>query len=129
VRQELEQLGWQVSENAWEESLELRLDAALLQRWFGAGATYRRQLEEELNPQRASDLEGLFRGQLGIVLPQPMGHRLLCSQLERPAPASAVQATPADSGSGSGRLRSLRGRDRSHRRSRSPTASVRQARK
>ena len=94
VRQELEQLGWQVSENAWEETLELRLDAALLQRWFGAGATYRRQLEEGLDPQRASDLEGLFRGQLGIVLPQPMGHRLLCSRLERQAPASAVQATP-----------------------------------
>jgi putative ATPase len=94
VRHELEQLGWQVSENAWEETLELRLDAALLQRWFGAGATYRRQLEEGLNPQRASDLEGLFRAQLGIVLPQPMGHRLLCSRLERPAPASAVQAAP-----------------------------------
>jgi putative ATPase len=81
VRQELEHLGWQVGENAWEETLELRLDAALLQRWFGAGATYRRQLEEGLDPQRASDLEGLFRGQLGIVLPQPMGHRLLCSRL------------------------------------------------
>jgi putative ATPase len=94
VRHELEQLGWQVSENAWEETLELRLDAALLQRWFGAGATYRRQLEEGLNPQRASDLEGLFRAQLGIVLPQPMGHRLLCSRLERPAPASAVQSAP-----------------------------------
>ena len=94
VRQELEQLGWQVGENAWEETLELRLDAALLQRWFGAGATYRRQLEEGLDPQRASDLEGLFRGQLGIVLPQPMGHRLLCSRLECQAPASAVQATP-----------------------------------
>jgi len=94
VRQELEQLGWQVSENAWEETLELRLDTALLQRWFGAGATYRRQLEEGLDPQRASDLDDLFRAQLGIVLPQPMGHRLLCSRLERPAPASAVQAAP-----------------------------------
>jgi putative ATPase len=94
VRHELEQLGWHVSENAWEETLELRLDAALLQRWFGAGATYRRQLEEGLDPQRASDLEGLFRAQLGIVLPQPMGHRLLCSRLERPAPASAVRAAP-----------------------------------
>jgi hypothetical protein len=90
----LEELGWQVSEDAWEETLELRLDAALLERWFGEGATYQQQLEEGLNAQRASDLESLFRGQLGIGLPQPMGHRLLCSRLESPAPASASKATP-----------------------------------
>ena len=94
MRQELEQLGWQVSENIWQETLELRLDAALLQRWFGAGATYRRQLEEGLDPQRASELEGLFRGQLGIVLPQPMGHRLMRSRLGSPAPPSAAKAKP-----------------------------------
>jgi len=93
VRQELEQLGWQVSEDAWEETLELRLDAALLQRWFGAGATYRRRLEVGLDPQQASDLEGLFRGQLGIVLPQPMGHRLLRTSLESPSAPSASKAT------------------------------------
>jgi putative ATPase len=93
VRRVLEELGWQVSEDAWEETLELRLDGALLQRWFGAGATYRQQLEEGLDPQRTSDLEGLFRGQLGIVLPQPMGHRLLRSRLESPAPRGASKAS------------------------------------
>jgi putative ATPase len=93
VRQDLEQLGWQVSEDAWEETLELQLDATLLQRWFGAGATYRRRLEVGLNRQQASDLEGLFREQLGIVLPQPMGHRLLSTRLESPSPPSAPKAT------------------------------------
>ncbi len=93
VRQDVEQLGWQVSEDAWEETLELRLDPALLQRWFGAGATYQRQLEEGLDPQRTSDLEGLFRGQLGIVLPQPMGHRLLRTRLESPSPPRASKTT------------------------------------
>jgi len=93
VRQELEQLGWQVSEDAWEETLELRLDTALLQRWFGPGATYRRRLEVGLDPQQASDLEGLFRGQLGIVLPQPMGHRLLRTRLESPSAPSTSKAT------------------------------------
>jgi putative ATPase len=94
VRQELVELGWQVNEDAWEETLELRLDAPLLQRWFGAEATYRRQLEAELDPQRASALEGLFRGQLGIALPQPMSHRLLCSRLGITAPPSAATGTP-----------------------------------
>ena len=93
VRLALTELGWQVSEESWEESLELRLDATLLQRWFGAGATYRRQLEEGLAPHCAADLEGLFRGQLGIALPQPMGHRLLRSRLESPAQPSAPKAT------------------------------------
>jgi putative ATPase len=94
VRRVLEELGWQVSEDAWEETLELRLDAALVQRWFGAGAAYRRQLEEGLDPQRASDLEGVFRGQLGIVLPQPMSHRLLRSRLESQAPRGASKTNP-----------------------------------
>jgi putative ATPase len=94
VRLVLEELGWQVSEDAWEETLELRLDAALVQRWFGAGAAYRRQLEEGLDPKRASELESLFRGQIGIVLPQPMGHRLLRSRLESQAPRGASKANP-----------------------------------
>ena len=94
VRRVLEELGWQVSEDAWEETLELRLDAALVQRWFGAGAAYRRQLEEGLDPKRASELESLFRGQLGIVLPQPMGHRLLRSRLESQTPRGASKANP-----------------------------------
>jgi len=94
VRLVLEELGWQVSEDAWEETLELRLDAALVQRWFGAGAAYRRQLEEGLDPKRASELESLFRGQLGIVLPQPMGHRLLRSRLESQSPLGASKANP-----------------------------------
>lgn len=95
VRQELEKLGWQVSEEAWEETLELRLDMAVLDRWFGAGAAYRQRLEEGLAPQRAADLEGLFRGQLGIALPQPMGHRLLRSRLESPAPGAAKATNAA----------------------------------
>jgi len=89
VRLVLEELGWQVSEETWKETLELRLDAALLQRWFGVGAAYRRQLEEGLDPQRAADLESLFGGHLGIVLPQPMNHRLLRSRLERQGPRGA----------------------------------------
>jgi len=94
VRLVLEELGWQVSEDVWEETLELRLDAALVQRWFGAGAAYRRQLEEGLDPKRASELESLFRAQLGIVLPQPMGHRLLRSRLESQSPLGASKANP-----------------------------------
>ena len=93
VRLVLEELGWQVSEETWKETLELRLDAALLQRWFGVGAAYRRQLEEGLDPQSAADLESLFGGHLGIVLPQPMDHRLLRSRLERQEPRGAAKAT------------------------------------
>ena len=95
VRGELKELGWQVSEEAWEETLELRLDKALLDRWFGAGAAFRQVLVEGLAPQRAADLEGLFRGQLGIALPQPMGHRLLSSRLESPAPGTARASNTA----------------------------------
>jgi putative ATPase len=111
LRLELEQLGWQVSEDSWEETLELRLDSALLQRWFAVGATYRRQLEEALDPQVAAQLEGLFRGQLGLALPQPIGHRLLHSRLEQPqSPPWAAQ----------GRSRSIRQRSRQDRRPPTP---------
>ena len=111
LRLELEQLGWQVSEDSWEETLELRLDSALLQRWFAVGATYRRQLEEALDPQVAAQLEGLFRGQLGLALPQPIGHRLLHSRLEQPQTPPWIPQ---------GRSRSIRQRSRQDRRSPTP---------
>ena len=76
----LEALGWQVEEEAWEETLELRLEESLLQRWFAAGADYRRRLEAGIGVEATAELATLFRDQLGAALPQPMQHLLLRSR-------------------------------------------------
>jgi hypothetical protein len=69
-----------VEEEAWEETLELRLEESLLQRWFAAGADYRRRLETGIGVEATAELAALFRDQLGAALPQPMQHLLLRSR-------------------------------------------------
>jgi putative ATPase len=80
VRRGLESLGWLVEEEAWEETLELRLEESLLQRWFAAGADYRRRLEAGIGVEASAELAALFRDQFGAALPQPMQHLLLRSR-------------------------------------------------
>jgi putative ATPase len=76
---ELEAEGWSVEAEVWQETLELRLDDAVLRRWFAPGAAYAQRLEAALPPADRAALERLFQQQRGITLPQPMGHELLRS--------------------------------------------------
>ena len=85
VRLPLERLGWQVAAEGWQESLQLRLEAPLLERWFGAAAPYRQRLEAALDAETVGLIEATFRAHLGVALPQPIDHLLLRSQ-RRPSP-------------------------------------------
>ena len=92
----LDALGWRITSERWQESLELRLDAALLERWFAAGAPYRQQLERALSPAVAEAIAGLFRQRLGVALPQPLEHVLLESRLvSAPSPGQSPQPSEA----------------------------------
>ena len=77
VRQGLQQMGWTLRSDSWQEELGLALSEALLQRWFGDEAAYRRQLEQQIGPAQRHALEKLFRSRIGCLLPQRLRHTLL----------------------------------------------------
>jgi putative ATPase len=80
VQEGLEALGWRVQPHFWEEGLDLSLGDALLERWFGAEASYRKHLASALPAAGRKGLEALFRERRGVSLPQPLGHTLLLAQ-------------------------------------------------
>ncbi len=86
VRQGLEALGWEVKLQHWEETLELPLSDALLERWFGGAASYAGHLRSCLSAADLAGLEALFRQHRGGSLPQQLRHVLLIAQ--RPAPSA-----------------------------------------
>jgi hypothetical protein len=73
----LEQRGWHVHREVWQETLELTMNEALLQRWFGAQGSYRQSLEQELGSEQLGQLMNLFRQHLGAALPQSLEHSLV----------------------------------------------------
>ena len=77
LEQGLESRGWTVEWDNWEETVSLNLNEALLSRWFGPGADYRRQVASVLEKNDVQRLEGLFRARCGRTLPQKLCHRLL----------------------------------------------------
>jgi putative ATPase len=83
----LEHQGWQLQQQAWEESLELPLAERLLERWFGARVPYRASLVAAgWTPKEMEALQSLFTAHLGARLPQLLGHGVLEGRwLEAPA--------------------------------------------
>jgi len=74
----LEHQGWQLQQQAWEESLELPLAERLLERWFGARVPYRASLVAAgWTPKEMEALQSLFTAHLGARLPQLLGHGVL----------------------------------------------------
>jgi putative ATPase len=74
----LEHQGWQLQQQAWEESLELPLAERLLERWFGACVPYRASLVAAgWTLQEMEALRSLFTAHLGARLPQLLGHGVL----------------------------------------------------
>jgi putative ATPase len=73
----LQERGWQVEVLRWQEDLDLRLNAALLQRWFGAEARYRGQLERHLDAATIEQLRQTLSDLEGRRLPQRLDHTLL----------------------------------------------------
>ncbi|MBW4530149.1 MAG: AAA family ATPase [Aphanothece saxicola GSE-SYN-MK-01-06B] len=85
VQEGLEALGWRVERRFWEEALDLPLSDALLERWFGKGASYRQHLTAALPAGGRQRLEALFQERRGAALPQPLGHTLLLAH-RKPVP-------------------------------------------
>ncbi len=78
VQQPLEQRGWRVEIESWEEALELPLGDGVLERWFGLDADYRQLLRSHRQSAATiKRLEALFRRHRGVALPQLLRHTLL----------------------------------------------------
>ncbi len=75
---------WSLQNDSWTESLQLQLQAPMLQRWFGAGQPYACLLERELpdSGMRAS-LRQRFELSEGTHLPQRVRHTLLVARLDQ----------------------------------------------
>ena len=77
LQAELEQRGWQVSWQQWEEPLELSLSAAVIERWLGDNAAYRSHLSGVLQPKGLRLLHEALQQRLGSRLPQQLQHQRL----------------------------------------------------
>ncbi|MEY3962936.1 MAG: hypothetical protein RLZZ106_191 [Cyanobacteriota bacterium] len=80
LKRELEQRGWQLSWQHWEEALELSLSPALIERWLGADATYRKRLITVLSPDGLTLLERELQQRVGCRLPQRLQHQRLTAR-------------------------------------------------
>ena len=80
LQAELEQRGWQVSWQQWEEPLELSLSAAVIERWLGDNAAYRSHLSGVLQPKGLRLLQEALQQRLGSRLPQQLQHQRLTAQ-------------------------------------------------
>jgi putative ATPase len=80
LQAELEQRGWQVSWQQWEEPLELSLSAAVIERWLGNHAAYRSHLSGVLQPKELRLLQEALQQRLGSRLPQQLQHQRLTAQ-------------------------------------------------
>ena len=76
----LQARGWTVAWQRWPENLDLEIGEPLLERWFGAQAAYRQQLQTSLSAAEIDALAGLLRRLLGQRLPQRLQHQLLLAQ-------------------------------------------------
>jgi putative ATPase len=80
LQRELEQRGWQLSWQHWEESLELSLSPALIERWLGADAAYRKRLSTVLPQDGLRLLEHELQQRVGCRLPQRLQHQRLTAR-------------------------------------------------
>ncbi|MFM7674418.1 MAG: AAA family ATPase [Synechococcus sp.] len=84
ARRGLEQRGWSVAEETWEETLALPLREELLERWFAPGAPYRLWLEERDQGAVVAPLRRELARLPGGSLPQRLRHRRLRARQEPP---------------------------------------------
>lgn len=96
VAEALRRRGWRLEREHWEEALRLTLGDGLLQRWFGPGGDYRRQLQRLLTAAELDGIAQLFRRHRGIALPQPLRHLLLRAQ--RNSAAASHEKSPGEAG-------------------------------
>jgi putative ATPase len=73
--------GWSVQEQRWQESLQLELSPALIERWLAPESTYLKQLADlrgtPLGADAVQALRDGFNSRLNQLLPQMLEHTLL----------------------------------------------------
>jgi putative ATPase len=76
--------GWTVTNEHWNETLELEISAPRIGRWLGEGSSYRSQLEALGNPPlTATQLQLLHEGfgqRLNQTIPQQLTHHLVMAR-------------------------------------------------
>jgi putative ATPase len=76
--------GWTVTSELWNESLELEISPARIDRWLADGSSYRTQLEALGNqPLSPSQIQLLLRGfgqRLNQAIPQQLAHHLVMAR-------------------------------------------------
>ena len=73
----LQARGWQLQRQRWQEPLQLTLTAALIERWLGVEAPYRRMLQAALSAKEMAQLHSELQALIGLRLPQQLQHQLL----------------------------------------------------
>jgi putative ATPase len=73
----LQARGWQLQRQRWQEPLQLTLTAALIERWLGVEAPYRRMLQAALSAKQMAQLHSELQALIGLRLPQQLQHQLL----------------------------------------------------
>jgi hypothetical protein len=76
--------GWTVTNELWNETLELEISPVRIARWLADGSSYRNQLEALGNqPLSANELQLLqwgFEQRLHQAIPQQLAHHLVMAR-------------------------------------------------
>ena len=79
--QKLEGLGWLLQREQWQESLKLKIDKELENRWLAEESTYRKLLVTNLSEDHLHIIQNLIRRFIGKDLPQNLIHQKIIGKL------------------------------------------------
>ena len=80
--QNLQELGWQLELEQWEEPLSLQLDEDLEHRWLSKGSPYRELMAKHASSENLNSLQRILRSLRGKKLPQRLIHQRIIGSLE-----------------------------------------------
>ena len=98
AQQALHARGWDGHGQHWQESLQLEITAALIERWLAPASAYQGQLAAlrgmALTAEEGQVLRDGFSGCLGRMLPQKLEHTLLSARRKPATPARPATKKP-----------------------------------
>ncbi len=80
--EKLEELGWSLETEVWDESFTIRIDNKLERRWFEIGSSYRNFLDKNVSNQHVESIRRLLKALLGKQLPQSLSNIKIVGRLE-----------------------------------------------
>ncbi len=81
LAQNLQELGWQLELEQWEEPLSLQLDEDLEHRWLSKGSPYRELMAKHASSENLNSLQRILRSLRGKKLPQRLIHQRIIGSL------------------------------------------------